>query len=74
MYKWQDDFRNNSESEDFLKSSDFTPPLYNIWKLQNKTNKVGHFGNSEPTWVDNLIFGQIAGKSNIANRAIHPRA
>jgi transcriptional regulator with XRE-family HTH domain len=35
---------------------DFTPPIYNIWKLQNKTNKVSHFGNSEASLLDNLLY------------------
>lgn len=34
----------------------FTPPLYNIWRKQTKTNEVGHFGNSEAQWVDNLLY------------------
>jgi len=34
----------------------FTPPIYNVWKLQTKTNKVDHFGNSEPTWLENLLY------------------
>jgi hypothetical protein len=44
--KWQDDFRKNSDDEDFLKSRDFTPPIYNVWKQQNKSNKVNHFGTA----------------------------
>lgn len=37
-------------------SSDFDPPIYNIWRKQTKTNEVSHFGNSEATWVDNLLY------------------
>ena len=36
---WQEDFIKNSTAEDFINSRDFDPPIYNIWKLQNKTNK-----------------------------------
>jgi hypothetical protein len=32
------------------------PPLYDIWKMQNKSNKTSHFGNSEARWVDNLLY------------------
>ncbi len=36
--------------------TDFTPPLYNVWKQQEKTPGSGHFGNSEVRWVDNLLY------------------
>lgn len=32
------------------------PPIYNVWKVQNKSNKTNHFGNSEQAWVENLLF------------------
>ena len=35
---------------------DFDPPLYNIWKQQDKSNKVHHFGNTEAQWVHNLLY------------------
>lgn len=35
---------------------DWSPPLYNIWKQQTKTNAVSHFGNSEPMILDNLLY------------------
>lgn len=34
----------------------FTPPIYNIWNWGKKTNAVSHFGNSEQTIVDNLLY------------------
>jgi len=37
-------------------ANDFAVPIYNIWKQQEKTNNVGHFGNSEVRWVDNLLY------------------
>jgi hypothetical protein len=35
---------------------DWTPPIYNVWKRQEKTNGVSHFGNSELSFVDNLLY------------------
>ena len=32
------------------------PPLYDVWKVQNKSDGVSHFGNSEAQWVDNLLY------------------
>lgn len=37
-------------------ATDFDPPIYNIWKQQEKTPGSGHFGNSEVRWVDNLLY------------------
>ena len=34
---------------------DFTAPIYNVWKNQNKTEGVKHPGNSEPGIVENLL-------------------
>lgn len=35
---------------------DWKPPIYNVWKQQEKTEGSKHFGNSESRWVDNLIY------------------
>mgnify|MGYP000846099308 FL=1 len=35
---------------------DWAPPIYNIWKQQEKTAGSTHFGNSEVRWVDNLLY------------------
>lgn len=35
---------------------DFTAPVYNIWKQQEKTAGSDHFGNSEVRWLDNLLY------------------
>lgn len=35
---------------------DFDPPIYNIWKQQDKTQGVKHPGNSEIRWLDNLLY------------------
>lgn len=37
-------------------ATDFDPPIYNIWKQQDKTAGSGHFGNSEVRWLDNLLY------------------
>ena len=53
---WQDDFINKCQEHNFIKSADFDPPIYNVWKQQNKSNAVNHFGNSEPRWLENLLY------------------
>ncbi|HMN12406.1 MAG TPA: DNA methyltransferase [Bellilinea sp.] len=35
---------------------DWSPPLYNIWSFAAKSNKTGHFGNTEQTIVDRLLY------------------
>lgn len=35
---------------------DWTPPLYNVWKQKHKNNSTDHFGNSETSFLDNLLF------------------
>lgn len=37
-------------------ATEFTPPIYNVWKQQDKTPGASHFGNSEVRWVDNLLY------------------
>ena len=37
-------------------ATDFNPPLYNVWKQQEKTAGSSHFGNSDVRWVDNLLY------------------
>lgn len=37
-------------------ATDFEPPLYNIWKQQEKSKGSNHFGNSEVRWLDNLLY------------------
>ena len=53
---WEDEFAKKLEVDIFANPPDFDPPLYNVWKQQTKSNKVDHFGNSEPRWVDNLLY------------------
>jgi hypothetical protein len=36
--------------------TDFDIPIYNIWKFKEKSNEVAHFGNTEITIVDNLLY------------------
>jgi len=35
---------------------EWTPPLYNVWKQQDKSNSVSHFGNSEESFTDRLLY------------------
>jgi hypothetical protein len=37
-------------------ATDFDIPIYNIWKFKEKSNEVAHFGNTEITIVDNLLY------------------
>lgn len=37
-------------------ATDFAIPIYNVWKLQEKTSAISHFGNSEVRWLDNLLY------------------
>jgi len=32
------------------------PPLYNVWTYGKKSNSTGHFGNTEQSIVDNLLY------------------
>jgi len=41
------------ESANAEHTTDFTPPIYNIWKQQEKTSGSSHFGNSEFRSGDN---------------------
>lgn len=50
--KIEDEFVKKLATDNFTNSPDFQPPLYNVWKQQSKSNKVDHFGNSEPRWLD----------------------
>ncbi len=34
----------------------WTPPLYNVWRRHEKSNEVTHFGNSEASFTDNLLY------------------
>lgn len=36
--------------------ADFTLPIYNVWKQQEKTKGSSHFGNSDSRWLDNLLY------------------
>jgi transcriptional regulator with XRE-family HTH domain len=49
---------NLPESDKSLAShaTDFDPPIYNVWKQQTKSQGVNHFGNTESSFVDNLLY------------------
>lgn len=36
--------------------ADFDPPIYNVWKQQEKTKGTKHYGNTESRWLDNLLY------------------
>lgn len=36
--------------------SDFTAPLYNVWRFSKVSNEVAHFGKSEQSIVENLLY------------------
>ena len=46
----------SGNSLDFELDQDFKTPIYNVWNWKKKSNKVGHFGNSEQSIVDNLLY------------------
>ena len=37
-------------------ATDFEPPIYNVWKQQNRSAGVDHFGTTEIRWLDNLLY------------------
>ena len=49
---WEDEFAKKPAAGNFANS----PPIYTVWKKQNKTNSVDHFGNSEVEWLENLLY------------------
>jgi len=54
-----DDFVQNGTFTNLNKiqfQDDFQTPIYNVWKLQTKSSKVSHFGNSEQQWLENLLY------------------
>ena len=53
---WVTGFVETSGAEESTKWQSFDPPIYNVWKQQSKSNTVSHFGNSEPRWVENLLW------------------
>jgi hypothetical protein len=39
-----------------FQDEEFTVPLYNVWRFSGISNKVAHFGNSEQTILENLLY------------------
>jgi hypothetical protein len=70
--------RISADLQDFQKTcaehlADFDPPIYNIWKQQNKSDGVRHFGDSEARWVDNpVLFPEILKKPKGCDAYAHP--
>lgn len=46
----------SSQTMALYSEPDWKPPIYNVWKQQEKTNGSKHFGNSEVRWLDNLLY------------------
>ena len=44
---WVNGFVEISDTDKSTKLTTFTPPLYNIWNKQKKTNETNHFGQAE---------------------------
>lgn len=44
---WINSFGEISDSDKSPKLTTFTPPLYNVWNKQKKTNETNHFGQTE---------------------------
>jgi hypothetical protein len=53
---YAESFLKQVSAESTFTESGYTPPIYNVWTKQTKTNKVGHFGNTESQWLDNLLY------------------
>lgn len=49
-------FRSTFPIKVLFREEAWAPPIYNVWKTQDKTNAVDHFGNSEERWVENLVY------------------
>ena len=56
IHAWEEEFIRLLMTDNFINSSDFTQPIYNVWKQQHKTNGTNHFGNSELRWLENLLY------------------
>ena len=54
LANWQKLPKPKQHAADF--EDDFKPPLYNVWKEQNKANRSSHPGNTHSTWVENLLW------------------
>ena len=54
--QWTMGFSDSSASVESENFHGFDPPIYNIWKQQDKSAGPSHFGNSESRWVDNLLW------------------
>lgn len=52
--RWDAIEKNNRENA--CHEADFDLPIYNVWKQQDKSGDLTHFGNSETRWVDNLLY------------------
>jgi len=47
---WVSGFVENSITQESTNWQDFKPPIYNVWKKQEKTNTTSHFGKPCCPW------------------------
>jgi hypothetical protein len=52
----QEQFYQNQNGKSAFSDDTFERPIYNVWKTQDKSNAVSHFGNSEQRWLENLLY------------------
>ncbi|HEX3000322.1 MAG TPA: hypothetical protein VHR86_08825 [Armatimonadota bacterium] len=62
---WEKEFAEKSATDNSANFINFAPPIYNVWKQQDKSNSIDHFGNSEPKWEDE--FAKKSETDNFAN-------
>jgi hypothetical protein len=48
--------QNQTNQATALHATDFEASLYTVWRQQEKTAGVSHYGNSEVRWLDNLLY------------------
>lgn len=46
----------SKSSKSLFQDEDWTPPLFNVWRFSSINNKVAHFGHSEQTILENLLY------------------
>lgn len=56
VVQWEEEFVKTCATQELTNSRDFEVPLYNVWKQQTKSPGVSHPGNTEPRWLDNLLY------------------
>ena len=47
--------KSTKASADFA-DPEFSVPIYNVWRRQEKTPDSSHFGNTDTQWLQNLLY------------------